>query len=75
MSVVDDLIENLVERNAIGLNGAFKVTLIDGGLKITGQAAGIVKDQKKGKDILHVTSPVEATVSISPVVIPLPRIP
>ena len=31
MSLVDDLIENLVERNAIDLNGTFTVSLVDGG--------------------------------------------
>lgn len=29
MSIVDDLVENLVERNVVGLNGAFSIVLID----------------------------------------------
>ena len=30
MSIVDDLIENLIERNTIRLNGTLTVALVDG---------------------------------------------
>lgn len=74
MSIVDELVENLVERNAIRLNGSFSVTLIDGGLRITGQVFSTLRDQKKNKDLLNVNVPVDAEVKVSEIVIPLPRI-
>jgi hypothetical protein len=74
MSIVDELVENLVERNAIRLNGSFSVALIDGGLRITGQVFSTVRDQKKNKDLLNVNVPVDAEVKVSEIVIPLPRI-
>ena len=36
MSIVDDLIENLVERNVIQLNGTLTVSLVAGGVKVKG---------------------------------------
>ena len=74
MSIVDELVENLVERNAIRLNGSFSVALIDGGLRITGQVFSTLRDQKKNKDLLNVNVPVDAEVKVSEIVIPLPRI-
>jgi hypothetical protein len=74
MSIVDELVENLVERNAIRLNGSFSVTLIDGGLRITGQAFSTLRDQKKNKDLLNVNIPVDAEVKVGEIVVPLPRI-
>ena len=74
MSLVDDLIENLVERNAINLNGTFTVTLIDGGIRIKGTLGSSVRDQKKNKQILKADIPVDAQVSIGAIVIPLPQI-
>ena len=35
MSIVDDFVENLVERNAVRVSGAMSVQLVDGGVKIT----------------------------------------
>ena len=74
MSLVDDLIENLVERNAIDLNGTFSVALVDGGIRITGTAASTVRDQRKNKTILKANLPVDARVSVGPIVIPMPQI-
>jgi hypothetical protein len=74
MSLVDDLIENLVERNAIDVNGTFSVALVDGGVRISGMAASTVRDQKKNKAILKANVPVDARVSIGAIVIPLPQI-
>ena len=74
MSLVDDLIENLVERNAIDLNGTFSVALVDGGIRITGTAASTVRDQKKNKTILKANVPVDARVSVGQIVIPMPQI-
>ena len=74
MSIVDELVENLVERNAIRLNGSFSVTLIDGGLRITGQVFSTLRDQKKNKDLLNVNVPVDADVKVGEIVIPVPQI-
>ena len=74
MSLVDDLIENLVERNAIDLNGTLTVTLIDGGIRIKGTVLSAVRDQRKNKQILKVDVPVDAQVSVGTIVIPLPQI-
>jgi hypothetical protein len=75
MSIVDDLIENLVERNAIDLNGTFTVALVDGGLKVKGTVFSTLRDQKKNKNLLNVSIPVDADVKVGDVVIPLPPIP
>ena len=74
MSLVDDLIENLVERNAIDLNGTFTVTLVDGGLRITGTAMATMRDEKKNRQILKAAVPIDAKVGIGTIVIPLPQI-
>jgi hypothetical protein len=74
MSIVDDLIENLVERNAVTVNGALSVALIDGGLRITGQLFSTLRDQKKNKDVLHINIPVDAAVKVGEIVIPVPNI-
>ena len=74
MSIVDELIEHLVERNVVGLNGTFTVTLVDGGIRIKGQALTSLRDQKKNKTILNATIPVDAEMKVSPLVIPLPQI-
>jgi hypothetical protein len=72
MSIVDDLVENLVERNAARVSGALTVQLVDGGVTITGMLQSTLRDQKKNKDLLHINIPVRANVKISEIVIPLP---
>ena len=74
MSLVDDLIENLVERNSIDLTGTFTVAVTDGGLRIRGTLMSTVRDQKKNKQILRVDVPIDAQVSVGAIVIPLPQI-
>jgi len=74
MSLVDDLIENLVERNAIDVNGTFIVRLVDGGVRITGTVRSTVRDERKQKQILKVDVPVNAHVGVGTIVIPLPQI-
>ena len=74
MSIVDDLVENLVERNTIRLNGTVKIALVDGGLAVKGRLLSTLRDQRKGKDLLNVDIPVDAQVQVSEVVIPLPQI-
>jgi len=74
MSIVDDLVENLIERNAIRLNGTFTITLIDGGIVLKGQVLSALRDQRKNKDVLNVNAPIDAEVSVGEIVIPLPEI-
>lgn len=74
MSIVDDLVENLVERNAIKLNGALTISLVDGGLVVKGRLYSTLQDQKKNKDLLHVDIPVDAQVRVGDVVVPVPQI-
>jgi hypothetical protein len=74
MSIVDDLIENLVERNAVKLRGSLSIALVDGGLKVTGHVFSTVLDQKKNKTILNVDAPIDTDLKVSDVVIPLPPI-
>ena len=74
MSIVDDLIQTLVERNAINLNGTFTIAVIDGGMSIKGHVLSTVRDERKNKDILKVDAPVDAQVAVGEIVIPLPQI-
>jgi hypothetical protein len=75
MSIVDDLIENLVERNAVRLKGTLGIALVDGGIRVTGQVLSTLRDQKKNKDVLNANIPVDAQLQVADVVIPLPKVP
>lgn len=72
MSIIDDFVENLVERNALRVTGTLAIQLVDGGVRITGVLRSVVRDQKKSKDLLNVNIPIAANVKVSEVVIPLP---
>ena len=74
MSLVDDLVENLVERNAIDLNGTFTIAVISSGVSIKGTIRSTVRDERKKKQILKVDVPVDAQIGVGTVVIPLPQI-
>jgi hypothetical protein len=74
MSIVDDLVENLVERNAVRLSGSFTLTLVNGGLSLNGHLLSTLRDQRKNKDVLNINAPVTADVSVGEIVIPLPQI-
>ncbi len=75
MSIVDDLVENLVERNALRVTGALAIALVDGGININGTLRSTLRDQKRSKDLLNVNIPVVAQVKVGDIVIPLPAIP
>jgi hypothetical protein len=74
MSIVDDLIENLVERNTVKVSGALTIALVEGGLAVKGRLLSTLRDQKKGKDLLVAEIPVDAQIKVGTVVIPLPQI-
>ena len=74
MSIIDDLIESLVERNAADVQGTFTITLVAGGVQVNGHLFTTLRDQRKQKDLLKVDVPVDARVKVPPTVIPLPRI-
>ena len=74
MSIVDDLVENLIERNVIRLNGTFTITLIDGGIALKGQVLSTLRDQRKNKDVLNLNAPIDAEVKVGEIVVPLPQI-
>ena len=75
MSIVDDLISNLVERNGLRLTGALSIKLLDGGVSIKGTIVSTVRDQKKNKDVLNVNIPIDAQVKVADIVIPVPHLP
>src|SRR5687767_13503000 len=74
MSIVDDFVENLVERNAVRVSGALAVQLVDGGVRITGAFRSTLRDQRNGKDVLHTNIPVIAHVKIGEVVLRLSEV-
>ena len=74
MSIIDDLVENLVERHAIRLSGTFTITLTNGGAAMKGQVFSTLRDQRKGKDLLNINAPIDAEVTVGEIVIPLPQI-
>jgi hypothetical protein len=74
MSIVDDLVSNLVERNTIRLNGAFTITLVEGGITLKGHLFSTLHDQKKNRDIFNIDAPIDANVKVGDIVIPLPQI-
>jgi hypothetical protein len=75
MSIVDDWVESLVERNAIRVTGALAIQLVDGGVTVSGTLQSVVRDQRKNKDVLKVNIPVAARVKIGEIVIAVPNIP
>ena len=75
MSIVDDLVENLVERNGLRLTGSLAITLVNGGVSIRGTLRSTLRDQRKNKDVLNINIPVDANVTVGDIVIPVPRIP
>ena len=72
MSIVDDVVENLVERNAVRVTGTLSVRLVDGGVSISGAIQSTLRDRRKNKDLLHINIPVRANVKIGEIVVPLP---
>ena len=74
MSIVDDLIENLVERNAIDLNGTFTISVIDGGVSVKGHVLSTLRDERKKKELLKTDAPIDVQMTVGTIVVPLPEI-
>ena len=74
MSIVDDLIENLVERNAIDLNGTFTISVIDNGISVKGHVLSTIRDERKKKELLKTDAPIDMQLTVGTLVIPLPEI-
>jgi hypothetical protein len=74
MSIIDDWIQSLVERNGIRLTGALAIQLVDGGVNISGAFQSVLRDQNKNKDLLKVNIPVVARVKVGEILIRLPNI-
>jgi hypothetical protein len=74
MSIVDDLVSNLVERNTISVNGTFTITLVPGGVSLKGHVLSKIRDQRKNKDVLNIKAPVAADVKVGDIIIPVPQI-
>jgi hypothetical protein len=74
MSIIDDWVQNLVERNGIRLTGALAIQLVDGGVNVSGAFQSVLRDQNKNKDLLKVNIPVVARVKVGEIVIRLPNI-
>ena len=74
MSIVDDLIENLVERNAIDLNGTFTISVIDSGISVKGHVLSTLRDERRKKELLKTDAPIDLQLTVGTIVIPLPEI-
>ena len=74
MSIVDELIENLVERNAIDLNGTFTISVIDNGISVKGHVLSTIRDERKKKELLKTDAPIDMQLTVGTIVIPLPEI-
>ena len=74
MSIVDDLIENLVERNAIDVNGSFTISVIDNGISVKGHVLSTIRDERKKKELLKTDAPIDVQLTVGTIVIPLPEI-
>jgi hypothetical protein len=74
MSIIDDWVQSLVERNGIRLTGALAIQLVDGGVNISGAFQSVLRDQNKNRDLLKINIPVVARVKVGEIVIRLPNI-
>ena len=74
MSIIDDLVKALLERNEIILNGGITIGLVNGGVKLKGEISSAVRDRQKNRTVVTMVTPVSAQVGIGDLVIPV-RIP
>jgi len=71
MSIIDDLINDIVKNNSVTLDGVITISFVNGGVTINGNVNSTLQDNKKHKNLLKVTVPVEAQVGVPEIVVPL----
>lgn len=74
MSIIDDLVKALLERNEIILNGGITIGLVNGGVKMKGEVSSAVRDRQKNKITATMVVPLSAQVGVGELVIPV-RVP
>jgi hypothetical protein len=74
MSVLNDLIEDLFERNSVQVGGGISIALVENAIKIKGELGSTIKDKKKSKIIATLVVPVGAEISVRELTIPIPRL-
>ena len=74
MSIIDDLVKALLERNEIILNGGITIGLVNGGVKMRGEVSSAIRDRQKNKVTATMVAPLSAQVGVGELIIPL-RVP
>ena len=74
MSIIDDLVKALLERNEIILNGGITIGLVNDGVKMKGEVSSAIRDRQKNKITATMVVPLSAQVGVGELVIPL-RVP
>lgn len=74
MSIIDDLVKALLERNEIILNGGITIGLVNGGVKMRGEVSSAIRDRQKNKVTATMVVPLSAQVGVGELVIPV-RVP
>lgn len=74
MSIIDDLVKALLERNEIILNGGITIGLVNGSVKMKGEVSSAIRDRQKNKITATMVVPLSAQVGVGELVIPL-RVP
>lgn len=74
MSIIDDLVKALLERNEIILNGGITIGLVNGGVKMKGEVSSAIRDRQKNKVTATMVVPLSAQVGVGELVIPV-RVP
>jgi hypothetical protein len=74
MSIIDDLVKALLERNEIILNGGITIGLVNGGVKMKGEVSSAIRDRQKNKITATMVVPLSAQVGVGEMVIPV-RVP
>ena len=75
MSIIDDIIRALVDRNEIVIRGAITVGLTDGAVKLSADLRAEIQDKKNNnKPVARMLVPMSARAVVDEMVIPI-RIP
>lgn len=75
MSIIDDIIRALVDRNEVIIRGAVTVGLADGAVKMSADLRTEIQDKKNNnKTVARMLVPLSATARVDELVIPV-RVP